>query len=117
MSASISTSLAVDVDTSKKMAEVNSDKFKTFAANTWYKLYKDFCPYNTGSLYKSVTIGPYQITHYANYAKTVYTHNRNYRTDKAPNASAYWDQAAIPTQKPKLIQSLQAYIDKGNLDL
>lgn len=30
-----------------------------------------------------------------------------------PKASAKWDKAAEPTQKPKLIQSLQSYVDSG----
>lgn len=41
-----------------------------------------------------------------------------YNRDKGhPKASAKWDKAAEPTQKPKLISSLQAYIDAGRLKL
>lgn len=34
-----------------------------------------------------------------------------------PKASAKWDQAAAPTQLPKLARELQAYIDSGRLKL
>lgn len=40
-----------------------------------------------------------------------------YGKTKHPKASAKWDQAAEPTQKPKLISSLQAYINAGRLKL
>ena len=36
---------------------------------------------------------------------------------KNPKAAAKWDQVAAATQTPKLISSLQAYIDSGRLKL
>lgn len=41
-------------------------------------------------------------------------YNRNKGHSKA---SAKWDKAAEPTQKPKLISSLQGYVDSGRLKL
>lgn len=38
-----------------------------------------------------------------------------YKRDQHPLASAMWDQAARPTQLPKLIRSMQHYIDSGRL--
>jgi hypothetical protein len=35
---------------------------------------------------------------------------------KHPKASAHWDEVAEPTQVPKLIQALQAYVDSGRLN-
>ena len=107
----------ININTAEKMAKVNSAAFQTFAAETWYKLYRDWVPNDTGTLYESVRISPYQIEHFAPYANAVYSHNRNYRKDKAPMASARWDQAAAPSQKPKLVISLQKYIDAGRLNL
>lgn len=47
-----------------------------------------------------------------------YTGGRlNYSTVRHPLASARWDEAAEPTQKPKLISAMQRYIDSGRLDL
>lgn len=110
-------SLEVNINIPAKLAKIRDPSFQIFAAETWYKLYRDYVPHDTGTLYDTVRIGPYQIEHYAPYARSVYTHNRNYRHDKAPMASAYWDLAAAPAQKPKLVMSLQKYIDAGRLNL
>ena len=40
-----------------------------------------------------------------------------YSTARHPLATAHWDKAAEPHQKPKLIQSMQAYVDSGRLNL
>lgn len=37
--------------------------------------------------------------------------------DRHPLASAHWDKVAEPTQKPKLIQAMQGYVDSGRLKL
>ena len=34
-----------------------------------------------------------------------------------PKACAKWDQAAAPTQLPKLVQELQNFVDSGGLDI
>lgn len=107
----------IHINTAEKLAKIKDPSFQIFAAETWYKLYRDYVPHDTGTLYDSVRISPYQIEHIAPYARSVYTHNRNYRRDKAPKASAYWDQAAAPAQQPKLVLSLQKYIDAGGLNL
>ena len=109
--------IETDINVPETMQKIRDPKFQTFAAMEWYKLYRDFCPRDTGVLYDNAIIGPFKITHYAPYAKTVYEHNRNYRKDKAGKASAHWDRAAAPSQKPKLIQSMQNYIDSGRLNL
>lgn len=38
-----------------------------------------------------------------------------YKRDQHPLASAFWDKAAQPTQLPKLIRTMQRYIDSGRL--
>ena len=51
-------------------------------------------------------------------AKKVYADkNLNYQTDKHDLASAHWDKAAEPSQKPKLIQAMQKFVDRGGLGL
>lgn len=37
------------------------------------------------------------------------------KTSGHPKATAHWDEAAEATQKPKLIQALQVYIDSGGI--
>lgn len=39
----------------------------------------------------------------------------NISKSKHPLASTHWDEAAEPTQRPKLIEAMQSYIDSGRL--
>jgi hypothetical protein len=41
----------------------------------------------------------------------------SFRHDLHPLASREWDQAARPTQEPKLVNAMQAYVDSGRLKL
>ena len=41
----------------------------------------------------------------------------NYDKSRHPKACAKWDKVAEPTEKPKLIQAMQGYVDSGRLDL
>lgn len=125
--------------------KVDSDSaFWTFAATEWLRLYKPYVPFDTGTLANTVTITPGCIEHTAPYAHYQYTGEvygpnipitesgrvvgyysppRKSPTGRAltyhrnPRASKEWDKAAEPTQKPKLISSLQSYIDSGRLKL
>lgn len=123
----------------------NDSAFWTYAASEWHRLYAPYVPFESGALRDSVTIAPKTITHNAPYAHYQYTgevYGPNYpitqngvrvgyysppnrpkqRTGgklkyKNPKAAAKWDQVAAPTQTPKLVSSLQAYIDSGRLKL
>ena len=123
----------------------NNSAFWTFAASEWHRLYAPYVPFESGALRDSVTIEPKTITHNAPYAHYQYTgevYGPNYpitqngarvgyysppnrpkqRTGKKlkyknPKAAAKWDQVAAATQTPKLVSSLQAYIDSGRLKL
>lgn len=133
----------VDVHGITSRAE-NDPAFWTYAATEWHKLYKKYVPIgNTGLLRSQVHISPKQIEHtvpYAHYQYEGIVYGPNYPifengklagfyskgtkkpTGKRlkysdPQASAKWDQAAAPTQLPKLASSLQAYIDSGRLKL
>lgn len=105
------------IDVPEKLRKIRDPAFQTFAAQTWHKLYYPFCPRSTGLLFDTVDIKPFAITHLMPYASEVYNHNRNYRKDKAPKASSHWDKAAEPSEKPKLIASMQRYVDSGRLNL
>ena len=110
-------SIETNINVPEKLLKIRNPVFQTYAAQTWHKLYRDFCPNQTNTLYGTVRISPYEIEHIMPYAAAVYNKNRNYRKDKAPKASAHWDMAAAPTQKPKLIASMQKYVDSGRLKL
>ena len=123
----------------------NDSTFWTFAASEWHRLYAPYVPFESGALRDSVTITPKTITHNAPYAHYQYTgdvyvpnypitqngvrvgyysppNRPKYPTGKRlkyknPKAAAKWDQVAAATQTPKLVSSLQAYIDSGRLKL
>lgn len=86
-----------------------------YAAQQWHRLYAPYVPRDTGRLYNEVRISPGQIEHTAPYAAYVY--GGGFSADAGGAASRAWDRAAEPTQKPKLIAAMQAYVDGGGLKL
>lgn len=109
----------ISVDVHGITSRVDNDRaFWTYAATTWNKLYDPYVPMDEGVLKNTVVIRPKEITHTVPYARyQYYGTNFNFRRDKHPKASAKWDQAAAPTQLPRLASSLQQYIDSGRLKL
>lgn len=106
-----------NIDIPKHMKAIQDKKFWTFAASEWHRLYKPFMPMDTGTLMNTVVIRPKEIEHTVPYAHRLYEGHFNFRKDKHPKASRQWDKAAKPTEEPKLIRSLQAYIDSGKVKL
>lgn len=133
-----------NVDTEKIVSKVrDNDPFWYFAATEWHRMYKKYVPFKTGDLRDTVVIEPKQITHtqpYAHYQYTGEVYGPNYpitqngihvgyystpnRKKKPtgkmlkyrnPLASKEWDKRAEATQKPKLVSSLQKYINDGRL--
>lgn len=114
----ISISVKTQIDSAKLAGAVKNDsQLWLFAASEWHKLYQPYVPWRVGDLAQHVTLEPGQITHIAPYAKKCYEGNFNFRKDKHPLATARWDEAAIPTQLPKLTKALQAYVNSGRLKI
>lgn len=107
--------LEVDMNIPRIMASLDDPAFGMFAAETWYKLYEDYVPWNSGTLYDTVRLQPWEIDHIVPYANQVYTTNKHYRRDKHPKATGRWSDAAEPAERDKLERSLQNYIDIGRL--
>ena len=136
----------VNINTERILSKImNNNAFWTLAASEWHRLYKPYVPFDTGSLRDNVRIRPGEIEHYEPYAHYQYegqVYGPNYplykngihigffsQPDrpkrkmgrslkyKHPRAAKQWDKAAEPTQKPKLISTLQNYIDQGRLNL
>lgn len=96
----------------------NDRAFWTFAATEWHRLYAPYVPMREGFLTDNVIIRPKEIEHAVPYARRMYNGTGfHFSKDQHPKASAKWDQAAAPTQLPKLASTLQAYIDSGRLKL
>lgn len=104
------------IDVGRNLKWVQNDGLWKFAAKEWWKLMTPYVPMDTGTLSRQVEIRPGEVEYYASYARYVYERNANFRRDKHKHASAHWDKAAEPTQKPKLTAAMQRYIDKGGLD-
>lgn len=109
--------IEVNVNIPRILTSVDDPQFGLYAADTWHKLYRDYVPHDTGTLYGTVRMSPFEIDHIVPYSVPVYEKNRNYRKDKAPKATAHWSEAAEPVELPKLIRSLQNYIDQGRLKI
>lgn len=131
------------IDIPKHLAKINDADFWKFAACEWWRLMYPYIPFNTGALMSTTNIHVKDkmtekeaiekalssnnftsegnctgvITFRAPYASAVYTSNRNFRQDEHKLASSRWDEAAAPTQGPKLIEALQKYVDSGRLKL
>lgn len=117
MSGSIGYEIETSINIPQIMASMDNPAFGKFAAETWYKLYEDFVPCDTGTLYDTIRIKPWEIDHIAPYAASVYGHNRHYRKDRHPKATAHWSEAAEPTEMEKLVDSMQKYINEGRLPI
>ena len=112
----ISITVKSNVNAAKYKQQIeNDDAFWTFAATEWHRLYAPYTPYKTGMLDNTVSISPKQIKHTVPYARYQYHGDFRHTQTYHPKASAKWDEAAEPTQKPALISSLQAYIRSGRL--
>ena len=135
----------VDIHGITSKAE-NDPEFWKYAAVQWHKQYTPYVPIGkSGLLRTQVTFAPKEITHTVPYAHYQYEgkvygpnipigngnrvegffsipNKKKKPTGKMlkytdPKASAKWDQAAAPTQLPKLARELQAYINSGRLRL
>lgn len=91
-----------------------SDKAKTFANKTLYKLCNDFVPMDTGSLSRNVTITAEYVHYKSPYAHKVYVGEHvNFSKEKHRLATAYWDKAAMLSKKDDLVNSINAFIKRG----
>ena len=110
-------SVETNIDVPRRLRQINDDGFWTYAATEWWRLYSPFVPMQEGNLMETVAITPKQIEHTVPYAHYQYERNLNHASNKHPLASRRWDEAAEPTQKPKLISAMQGYVDSGRLNL
>ena len=130
-----------DIDVRKNIAKVRDDDFWKFGANEWWKDITPYTPMETGTLFESVEIRPKEIEYFAPYAHYLYRGELMVDPDTGSSyakqgakkvyagtplvmskarhslATKEWDKAAEPTQKPKLIDAMQKYIDSGRLKL
>ena len=104
------------IDVQAYLDAVRSDAFWQFAAEAWYGLYAPYVPYDTGALCLNVEISPGEIRHTASYAQQVYEGDFDFRKDVHPLATGRWDEAA-QTRLPQLVNTLQAYVDDGRLEI
>lgn len=92
----------------------NNKAFWNTAHLEWWRLMQPYTPFQTGALMYNVTITEKGIKYKSPYAHRMYTGDGfNFRTDKHGLASARWDQAAKPSQFPKLIRTLNGYVKAG----
>ena len=113
----ISLKVTSNIDIPAHMKPIREPAFWKYAASEWHRLYEPYVPMQTGMLKDTVDIRPNEIEHTVPYARYQYEGHFNFRKDRHPKASRQWDKAAKPTEEPKLIRSLQRYIDSGRVKL
>lgn len=113
----ISLKVESDINIPARMKAIRDPKLWKFAASEWHRLCDPYVPMRTGVLKDTVDIRPNEIVYRAPYARYQYEGNFNHRKDLHPKASRQWDKAAMPTEAPKLIRSMQRYIDSGRVKL
>lgn len=113
----INFSVESHIDVDGLVKKTQDPQFRKYAHEEWHRLVKPYVPRDTGALYENVEIDENGIEYKEPYAGIVYDGHFNFRKDKAPKSSRQWDKAAEATQKPKLVSSLQQYIDSGKLKL
>lgn len=120
---------SVNIDIQGHMSKVQGEKFWTYAASEWHKLYRPYVPFQNGALYNTVNItgggGNGIIEHTVPYAHYAYEgrvmagpapkHYTGAMLNFSGMGSAKWDQAARPTMFPLLISDLQRFVDSGAL--
>ena len=108
----------ININVGRLLKKVNGNTLGREAAREWWRLYADWTPFREGNLYNDVQLRPWEIHHKAVYARYQY-YGDGFRhfTGYHPRASSRWDRRAEPTQKPKLEQTLQRFVDGGGLHL
>lgn len=105
----------IAISAKENMKIVENPKLWLFAAQEYYRGMYPYIPYRDGDLANNVTITSDSTTGYiehdANYATYVYGQDFNFRKDKHPLASSKWDEAAMPTVKPKVINAITKYLE------
>ena len=138
---SIKVTSEIKIDVPGLVSKTENPTFWKYAASQWHRFMTPFTPMRVGALMEDVTIRPKEIEYNSPYAhylykgelmvdaetgssyarkntKKVYTDkDLNISTEKHPLASKEWDKAAEPTQKPKLVDAMQKYINSGRLNL
>lgn len=119
MSVNVNMKLTFDINiNSKKIAsKITDNKQFWFRANTeWWRLISHYTPCVSGDLMEDAEITPEHILYRRPYAHRQYEgDNFDFYKEKHHLASARWDQAAKPSQLPKLIETLQKIIKSGGL--
>lgn len=105
------------INTKRLSDKVRDGNLGQYAAVTWHRLYSPYTPFDSGMLQNTVKYSPWEIEHTVPYAHRMYEGRFKFNKTYHPRASRKWDKAAEPTQGPKLIRELQAFIDKGGLKL
>lgn len=108
----------ININVGRLLNKVNGNTLGREAAREWWRLYADWTPYREGDLYNDVRFRPWEIHHVVPYAKyQYYGDGFHFFRGYHPRAASRWDKRAEPTQKPKLVQTLQRFVDRGGLHL
>ena len=110
MSVKIKINIPLDIIEEK----VHNDKVGLLMATTCAKAMFDFVPAKTETLANTTTIEPWKVTYEQEYAWYMYHGSHlNFRKEKHPNATAYWDRATQTAKGAQIAQEMTRYIKNG----
>lgn len=98
----------VDIDASAIERSRITSELKTYANARFYAYMYDYVPMRDGFLSANVQISDECVHFLSPYAARMYTGERyNFRKDRHPLATAYWDRAALSARKDRLIHDIE----------
>lgn len=97
----------------KTMARILDDSVGIFTAETCGRYFNGYVPMKDGYLSQTYTTQPFKITYEQIYAHNMYTGvGYNFSTEKHPNATSYWDKAAMIAKGGQISKEITEFIKR-----
>lgn len=98
----------VKIEIPSNFGRLDTNRYKLFALNEFYRLYFDYVPADTMALAREVDISRKGIHHEVLYADKVYRGvGMNFKKDLHPLATKEWDKIAYQQNKTRYLRTLQ----------
>lgn len=127
--------LRIDLNEPQIIQKVTNDRLGNFVANEWWKLLKPYTPYESGTMFQSVKIRPWEVEYFQPYS--AYMYNGELMVDPVtgssyarqgskkvgtgtklkyskPGTTDHWDEKAVQAgQKNSLYRAINSALRSG----
>lgn len=110
-------SVKVDIPNPKRSINnlTGNNRVGIFVAETCARYFNPYVPMQTGTLSQTYTTEPNKVIYHAPYAKAMYYGKGfNFNKEKHPQATSYWNRAAMAAHKKSISNEITMYIKKGH---